>query len=133
MTAPTGYRPMTMADLGYHIAASLSDEPKVRRLVLEFLTEYEDAGLISHQGLLDPEPAPTGDRRWDAFLAALAEHLAFHDGLSCPAWVGAPERFLDRWWFLSNTPSARAEAMVTAPASFLRRGVFIERRDLDRA
>lgn len=39
----------------------------------------------------------------------------------------------DRWWFLSDTPSGRAEAVVTAPASFRRRGVFIERRDLERA
>lgn len=124
---------MTMADLPSHITASLTDDPRIRRLVLEFITEYADAEPAIHQVLLDPEPAPTGDRRWDAFLTTLAVHLAFHDGLSCPAWAGASERFLDRWWFLSNTPFGRAEALVTAPASFMRRGVFIERRDLERA
>ncbi len=100
--------------------------------MLEFLTAYGGAEPAQRQGLIDEPPAPTGDRRWDAFLGALAEHLAFHDDLLCPTWAGAPERFLDRWWFLSNTPSGRAEAIVTAPASFVRRGVFIERRDLER-
>lgn len=131
--ATTSYRPMTLADLASYIARTLPEEPKVRRLVLEFITEYSDAALDSRQALLDGRPAPTGDRRWDAFLAALAEHLAFHDNLSCPGWAAAPERFLDRWWFLSNTPTGRAEAIVTAPASFVRRGVFLERRDLERA
>ena len=131
--AATRYRPMTMADLASHITGALADEAKVRRLVLEFITEYASAEPGTRQGLIDAEPAPTGNGRWDAFLAALAEHLAFHDDLSCPAWTRAPQRFLDRWWFLSNTPTGRAEAIVSAPASFMRRGVFIERRDLERA
>jgi len=130
---PTSYRPMTMAGLASHITGALADEATVRRLVLEFLTEYADAAWDTRQALLDAEPAPTSDGRWDAFLAALAEHLAFHDDLACPPWARAPERFLDRWWFLSNTPTGRAEAIVSAPASFMRRGVFIERRDLERA
>jgi len=131
--APNSYRPMTVACLASHIARNLAEEATVRRLVLEFVTEYGDAASDTRQSLLDDEPAPTGDRRWDAFLAALGEHFAFHDHLACPPWTRAPERFLDRWWFLSNTPAGRAEAIVTAPASFMRRGVFIERRDLERA
>jgi len=131
--APTHYRPMAVAELATHIAGALDEDATVRRLVLEFLTEYADTALESRQSLLDAKPASTSDRRWDAFLGALAEHLAFHDGLTCPPWATAPERFLDRWWFLSNTPTGRAEAMVAAPASFMRRGVFIERRDLERA
>jgi len=123
---------MTIADLAGHITASLDDERRIRRLVLEFLTEYGDAARQARRRLLDNPAPPTGDSRWDAFLAALAEHLAFHDGLRCPDWALAPDRFLDRWWFLSNTSAGRAEAIVTAPASFLRRGVFIERRDLER-
>ena len=126
------YRPMTVAELATHIAGNLAEEAKVRRLVLEFLTEYAGSAPQTRQSLLDTEPASTSDRRWDAFLGALAEHLAFHDDLACPLWARAPERFLDRWWFLSNTPTGRAEAIVTAPASFMRRGVFIERRDLER-
>lgn len=133
MVSQPRYKPMTLAELGRHVTGAIDDESRVHRLVLEFLTEYEGARAGDRQGLLDAMPAPTGDPRWDAFLAALAEHLAFHDMLRCPAWAGSQDRFLDRSWFLSNTPSGRAEAIVSAPASFMRRGVFIERRDLERA
>ncbi len=127
--ATSDYRPMTVADLASHIAGALPDEPRVRRLVLEVITEYAGAPLDARPALLDAKPAPTGDRRWDAFLAALAEHLAFHDDLSCPAWTRAPERFLDRWWFLSNGPM-QAEALSVAaelnlPSTWLdQQGVF---------
>jgi len=123
---------MTLADLAGHIAAASRAEPRVRRLVLEFLTEYQGVEASQRQALLDPVPAPTGDVHWDAFLGALAEHLAFHHMLACPEWARCADRFLDHGWFLSNTPSGRAEAIVSAPASFMRRGVFIERRDLER-
>lgn len=132
MSTEESFQPMTLAQLADHIAASLDRESYVRRLVLEFLTEYKDTPVGQRQALLDRVPAPTRDQRWDAFVAALAEHLAFHDGLRCPAWALADDRFLDRFWFVTNTPAARAEAIVTAPASFMRRGVFIERRDLER-
>jgi hypothetical protein len=36
-------------------------------------------------------------------------------------------------WFLSELPSARAEAFATAPASFRRRGVFVARHELEAA
>jgi hypothetical protein len=126
------YQPMTLADLARHIAEALASEARVRRLVLEFLTESKGAAPTQRQSLLDAVPEPTGDARWDAFLGALAEHLAFHDALDCPEWARRKDRFLDRAWFLSNTPTGRAEAIVSAPASFMRRGVFIERRDLER-
>lgn len=123
---------MTLRELAEHIANAIGDGARVRRLVLEFLTEYASTGEETRQRLLDDPPASTHDDRWDAFLAAMGEHLAFHGRLGCPPWTQQPERFLDRWWFLSDTPSGRAEALVTAPASFRRRGVFIEARDLER-
>lgn len=41
------------------------------------------------------EPAPTGDRRWDALLAATAAHLCYHHASVVPAWTLAPSRFLE--------------------------------------
>ncbi len=121
------YRAMTLADLARLLPnASGSDR---WRLVAEFLEEYRWEPTESRNGLLAPEPASTGDERWDVLLAALAEHLAARDGRGAPAW--SETRRLRRFWFPFNTPAARVDAVVHAPAAFRRRGVFISAHELD--
>jgi hypothetical protein len=44
--------------------------------VWEFLEEYRWEPENVQRSLLRDEPPPAGDERWDALLAALAEHLA---------------------------------------------------------
>ena len=71
----SGYRPMTLADLAGRLARTA--DGKVRwKLVWEFLEEYRWELADVQLSLLEDEPSPTGDERWDALLAALAEHLA---------------------------------------------------------
>lgn len=70
------------------------------------------------------EPAPTGDRRWDALLAATAAHLCCHHASVVPAWTLAPSRFLE-WWFVAPCRSLHASALVETPAAFANRGVFL--------
>ena len=77
-------------------------------------------------------PEPTGDRRLDAYLGALAEHLAGAHGLERPAWSVEPGRFLETFWFLSDVPGFRAIAIAQAPAAFRRRGIFVPERSLHR-
>jgi hypothetical protein len=68
----TGYHPMTLAELGGRLARTA--DAKVRpKLVWEFLEEFRWEPTEA-QPLLQDEPAPVGDERWDALLAALAEH-----------------------------------------------------------
>jgi hypothetical protein len=57
------------------------------------------------------------------FLAALAEHVAARDRHPAPAWT--KERVLRQFWFPFNPRSARADAIVHAPAAFRRRGVYV--------
>lgn len=78
------------------------------------------------------EPPLTGDRRHDAYLAALGEHVALHAGIERPSWVTGPERFLDRFWFRSDVPGFRAIAIAQSPAAFRRRGIFIAHGALER-
>ena len=68
----------------------------------------------------------------DAYLAALAEHLAFHHSLPRPAWSVEPGRFLRRMWFASAAPGLRATAIQQSPAAFRRRGLFIGATTLQR-
>jgi hypothetical protein len=124
------YAPMSLRKLAEHLART-GDEPIRRKLLLEFLEEYRWEPLPGRLRLLDDEPARTGDERWDVLLAAVADHLASCDGGSEPSW--AEDRSLGQWWFPDDTPFARADALVRAPAAFRRRGVFIAEHDLARA
>ena len=125
-------RPLTLAAVAAALSAAESDLDR-RLITLEFLQEFEaEPTGQQRQALLDDRPDPTGDARWDALLGAFAEHLAFHHDLACPPWATEPDRFLDQFWFPVNTPLRRAAALVHTPASFARRGVFVERRDLVR-
>ena len=119
-----------VADLAQDISTTdPADQARRLRLVFEFLRgAHEDGNAVVL--LVAAEPAPIGDQRFDALLAAIAEDLCIHAGETPPPWVHAPSRFLDRAWWVSGLPSARAAALVHAPASFRRRGVMIDRRDL---
>ncbi|GAA2406375.1 hypothetical protein GCM10010191_12970 [Actinomadura vinacea] len=128
MRTDQGYRPMTIADLAVHLAGASDDETRWR-LIAEFLEEYRHEPMTERMELLTDEPATSEDQRWDVLLAALAEHLAARDGRGAPPWA-EPHR-LGRFWFPFNTPSARADAIVHAPAAFRRRGVFVASQELE--
>ena len=124
------YQPMTLRDLAREIAAK-SDEQIRHRLVREFVEEYSWEPAEIKCGLLNEQPSSTNDIRYDAFLAALAEHLAYHDGLAVPRWTQEGNRFLEQWWFPVTLPSVRTDALVHSPAAFRRRGIFIGTGALD--
>jgi hypothetical protein len=124
------YQPMSLAGLARFIATE-PDFSTRWRLVIEFLKEYHREPTDVRQWLLTDAPGPTGDERWDALLAGLAEHLAMRDGRSAPGWSAS--RGLRRFWFPFDTPGARAQALVHAPAAFRRRGVFVADYEIDAA
>jgi len=104
-----------------------------RHAVREFLDEFAlRAGDDSRAAAIAARPPGTGDPRHDAFLGALAEHLAAAHALPRPAWSVEPGRFLDRFWFVSDVPGFRAVSIAQAPAAFRRRGVFVPERSLHR-
>jgi len=117
------------------LAADLADTPdgEVRlRLVFEFLRgAAEDDHPV--RLLVAAEPAATGDARFDALLAAMAEDLCVHAGIRPPTWVYGDSRFLAGMWWVSDLPSAKAGALVHTPASYRRRGIMIARPDLEAA
>lgn len=101
--------------------------------VREFLDEFALRGSErSRAEAIAERPEPTGDPRWDAYLGALAEHLAVAHRIERPRWSLEPSRFLDRFWFVSEVPGFRAIAIAQAPAAFRRRGVFVPERSLHR-
>jgi hypothetical protein len=123
----TGYHPNTLAELGDRLA--LPPDAKVRwKHVWEFLEEYRWEQAEAQPLLLQVEPAPVGDERWDALLAALGEHLAARLDLALPPW--AESRVLRRPWFPAELQVQRAEALP--PSELARPAPLVPRRSLRR-
>ena len=86
-------------------------------------------GLV--RGILGlAEPEPTGDRVWDAALAALVDLRLSEEGLPSPAWVDAPNRQLRAPRTLDVDPADPIPAPEDVPAEFLKRGVLVWRDTL---
>jgi hypothetical protein len=103
------------------------------RAVREFLDEFALRGdeRIRAAAIVE-KPPPTGEPRQDAYLGALAEHLAVTYGLQRPAWSVEPDRFLPHFWFVSDVPGFRAISIAQTPAAFRRRNVLVPDRSLHR-
>lgn len=123
-----GYVPLTLARSADWIVAGEDLWAGVR----EFLDDFYAAPGWEREALIDERPALTGDRRMDAYLGALAEHLVVHYRVVAPDWVHGPERFLDRFWFPTSIKALHATALVESPASFRRRGIFVDETELKR-
>jgi hypothetical protein len=100
----------------------------VRELLDEFaLRGRDELRLLAIAG----EPTRV-DPHVDAYLGALAEHLARTHGLDIPAWAYQEDRALDHMWFPGVAPGFRPTALRESPAAFRRRGIFIARGALTR-
>jgi transcriptional regulator with XRE-family HTH domain len=71
------------------------------------------------------EPAPCGDQRFDAALAAVVDHHLSSDGLPIPPWVNGSSRFLRELW--RATPDVEAEELLPA---FSSRGILLAQSEL---
>jgi hypothetical protein len=118
----------TVAHVADRVRAGEPFLPAVR----EFLDEFKFRPEELRDKAIADEPAPTGDERYDAYLAALAEHIAGVEGLKLPQWTRDDNRFLDRFWFVSEVTGFRAIAIAQSPAAFRRRGIFISSGSLER-
>jgi hypothetical protein len=119
----------TLANVARRVRAGEDFQHAVREFLDEFALRADDR---SRAEAIADRPAESGEARIDAYLGALAEHLAVAHGLSRPAWSVEAGRFLDSFWFVSPTRSFRALAIAQAPAAFRRRGVFLPERSLHR-
>jgi hypothetical protein len=70
-------------------------------------------------------PAPTGDRRFDAGIAAVVEHHLSTARLPVPEWVREPQRTLQEPWIVSSFADP-----ATVPKAFRRHGVLLAESEL---
>jgi len=119
---------MTLAVAGGRVVAGV----ELRAAAADFLDDLRWAhGPDDVRSRIEEQPRLV-DPRTDAYLAALAEHVAGLHRVVVPAWTREPSRFLDHFWWPSRTVGLHARALVESPAAFRRRGIFIGRTTLQR-
>lgn len=106
------------------------EQPSMVRRAAELVSRFDAAPLCDRVRMLAAEPPVTGSDQWDAFLGGLAEWLAVRGDVDPPAWAGAPERFLDRGWWVTPMRSLRPWEYAGTPVSLQRRGVYLHRESL---
>ena len=106
---------------------------ELRFAVREFLDELALLPRLElRERAIAERPPDTGDQQADAYLGALAEHLAAVHVLPRPGWAVEPGRFLDTFWFPGLLPAFQPMAIAQSPAAFRRRGIFIPAAALSR-
>jgi transcriptional regulator with XRE-family HTH domain len=125
----------SLAELAQTIEDDLKDgrERDALRLLFGFADDFRGSSRPGKIALLRDEPPGTGDARFDAALAGVAELFAAEAAIVPPAWVNDPERFVEPWWFVASRPAFHAYTLARTPAVFARHGVFIAPEVFDRA
>jgi transcriptional regulator with XRE-family HTH domain len=125
----------SLAELGETIGEDVEQggEHDALRLLFGFADDFRGSSRPGRIALLWDEPPLTGDARFDAALAGVAEFFAAEGAISPPVWVDGPDRFVEPWWFVASRPAFHAYTLANTPAVFARHGVFIAREVFDRA
>ena len=93
----------------------------------ELLRADDDAG-----GAWAAAPRSTGDRKWDALLAALTEREFDEVGRDSPSWAAAEDRHLGGLdeWVLPSLLLTADQVRAATPPQLAEHGVFAAERDL---
>lgn len=111
---------MTLARTADRVAAGTA----LREAVADFVDDLRWARDEDDIARRITERPRNLDPRADAYLGALAEHIAAAHETPPPPWSSEPGRFLSRIWW-PRYPGLWARAVVESPAAFRRRGVLL--------
>ena len=120
-------RPKTIAE----VAIRIRDGEEPGHAIKDFLHEFHDAGDFQ---MLQDEPQDleghiTDAQRLNAFLQALAVYLAVQLDQNPPGWTQTPIRLPDPW-FASPGTAIRNYLLLSSPAPFRTRNLFIDEDSL---
>ncbi len=117
---PLARHPMTLA----RTADRIADGVALREAVADFLDDLRWARSHDDVAQRIADRPRDLDPRTDAYLGALAEHVAAERALAAPHWSTEAGRFLARIWW-PRYPGLWARAIVESPAAFRRRGILL--------
>jgi len=121
-------RPQTVAEIAQR---ERNDVRAFDMSVREFLDSWQTMTPSERTSALAEEPVCLSAVK-DAYLAALAEHLALSAGTTAPKWADNSNRFLSEPFFAGGLESLKAILLVESPLSFRRRLIFISADALSR-
>jgi transcriptional regulator with XRE-family HTH domain len=123
-------RAHTVADIAdaIYVALRNGDKERAFRLLVQLNDDLASESGAIRVALTVTPPAPVGDVRYDAYVAAIVEHYLTKDRLPVPDWVQRPDRVLAEPWRLDRTAGPELEAAT--PPAFCRHGVFIDEAEL---
>ena len=126
---PTTSRPVYEAAAAIAAALRKSDESSAYREFIQLSDDLarERGPLLAALTALAPAPI---DSRYDALLAAVAEHYLLTVGLPLPPWVSDPSRVLADSWFVDDVTALFDKTVAETPSAFVRHGVFIAASEL---
>ena len=99
--------------------------------VREFVDSWQMSSPSQQLACIREEP-PCINAIYDAYLAALAEHLALSAKIPAPDWTEGPSRFLKEPHFAGGLESLKPILLVESPLAFRRRLIFISANALSR-
>lgn len=117
------------ADLCRHRLATGSEDGAYRTVIqlADWLASEHGAERVA---LTVTPPAPTGDRRYDAFIAGVVEHRLVEESLPHPKWLPTSATLTERWFvdiFSTHDPAV----LASTPPALLDRGVVIDAAELE--
>lgn len=107
------------------------DEDAALRAVIDLRDALTRCDPTSLEDLTGEPPGSSGDRRFDAFVAAVVEEAFAHRRLEPPGWTQESHRFIRPFWYLSGLEELRWWEFSTAPAALLRHGVLAAETELE--
>jgi hypothetical protein len=123
----TDKRPASLSEVAARAMQGEAFDPLVSEFLDEFYLGTTDTRVQSIARVPD-RLSPVKD----AYLAAVAEHLALRFKLPVPGWVDDPDRFLKRPFFAGGLESLKATLLVESPLAFRRRQIFVSANALSR-
>jgi hypothetical protein len=121
------FRPRTL----FEVANRAADGKQGFDLALrEFLDSFH-ANAEQRKAAIQQQPQALDPLR-DAYIAAVAEHLARCYRLDIPEWAETQGMDLKRPFFAGNLESLKARLMVESPTAFRRRMLFVSKDALSR-
>jgi hypothetical protein len=124
----TDKRPRTLHEVARR---SVAKEDSFDRALREFLDSFYLAPADERAASIAEEPKRISATH-DAYLAAVAEHLARRFDLPIPAWTEEGGRFLHEPFFAGGLESLKATLLVESPIAFRRRLLFVSADALSR-